>query len=200
MPDFEAMTQEERHRWLEERNSTKLPREARPILVAVIASFVWFMVLSPLVAAPWGSNLDPDPVDSGTATVTTCQRSWTSLWRMSTCQAQIVWEGHETTTDVVVHSPRDLEPGVYDVVARGTRSGSRPSLMDFDRMTVVPADMPANTGVSVVQLTALNVGAVVVIWGIAIAAVTWDARRASARTSPEALRRMEERRRRRRRR
>lgn len=43
-PDFDAMTHQERDRWLK----------------------------NPLVSAPWGSNLDPDPVDSGTATVTTC--------------------------------------------------------------------------------------------------------------------------------
>lgn len=74
-PDFDAMTHQERDRWLKNHGTpraVKLPPEARPILVAAIASFVWFVLLSPLVSAPWGSNLDPDPVDSGTATVTTC--------------------------------------------------------------------------------------------------------------------------------
>lgn len=140
------------------------------------------LIAAPFIAAPWVSNLDPDPVDSGIATVTACDRSRTT--RMSACQPQIVWQEHGTTADVVVHSPRDLEPGDHGVVARRpTRSGSRPSLKDLDRMTVVPADMPANTGTSVVRLTALNVGAAVVIWGTVIARSTGSlAERPSGRT------------------
>lgn len=149
-----------------------MPPGTRPILVGAIITFLWFTVLSSLVSAPFGPQLSPTVIDRGTAQVTGCQRSWRTLWAMWECPAIVGWEKHELASETVL-SPDRLS-GTVPVVARSViRRGRTPQASDFgDRAAVVPASMPANTALSVAQLTLINVGAMVVLWGVVIAMVS----------------------------
>lgn len=172
------MTDEQREEYLRSRSNSTLPPFARPILWAAALSFLWFMVLSPLVSAPWGPNLSADVTDRGRAQVSSCSRDVGTLWRMHSCTARIAWQDHGTTTDMRVLSRRELQPGAHDVVARRpAKRGRAVNISSFTQVTTVPADMPANTGLSVAQLTVLNVGAMVVLWTAAGLAVRRRARR-----------------------
>ena len=92
---------------------------------------------------------------------------------MWTCQAQIVWQGRGTTTEIVVHSTRDLEPGEHDVVVRHpAHEGRSIAVSSFDELEVVPADMPAGTGESGMMQMALNLGASIIIFAPAIIALS----------------------------
>lgn len=167
VPDLYAMTPQERAEWLAGRRARSPRRALLPVCVAVVAGVMWALVLSPLVGAPWGADLSPAVVDSGTATVSSpaaCERGWNTLWRMHTCAATIVWDEHGTTTDLPVRSPQALAPGTYEVVARHPFLRDRPYEVDsFDLMRVVPADMPANEGPQRTKQMALDIGAAVVI-------------------------------------
>ena len=149
-----------------------VPPHVRPILIGAILTFLWFTVFSPLVSAPFGPNLSPTIIDRGTAQVTDCQRSWRTLWVMWECPAVVGWEKHELASETVL-SPDRLS-GSVPVVARSVvRRGRTPQASDFGkRTTVVPASMPANTALSVAQLTMINLGAMVVLWGAVIAVVS----------------------------
>lgn len=174
-PDFAAMTSQERDEWLRSRPKHRRPAAVAPILTGLVLSVVWFMLLSPLVSAPWGPNLSATVIDRGQAKIQSCQRNWTTLWRMWECSATISWKG-TTPTDLPVLSPRRLT-GTTEVVARNKVRNSRsPSIVSTfgDRSVIVPADMPAHTGASVAMMTALNLGAVLVIW---TACGSWAVRR-----------------------
>ncbi|MGJ6981310.1 hypothetical protein ACSDQ9_12405 [Aestuariimicrobium soli] len=182
-PNFEAMTDDERAAWLKAQRRP-MPRGARPILVGVVLSFVWFIVLSPLIAAPFGPQLSPTVIDRGRADVISCSRSWTTLWRMYACEATVAWERQELAR-TTVSSSHELS-GQVAVVARNRLTNGRASnVTTFGKRTVVvPADMPANTGASVALLTVLNVAAMVVVWGTVIAVVTRGGAGASRRRQP----------------
>lgn len=74
--------------------------------------------------------------------------------------------------------PPDVRPipagAILTFLARSTvRRGRTPQASDFGKRTrVVPATMPANTALSVAQLTMINLGAMVVLWGAVITVVT----------------------------
>lgn len=146
-----------------------LPREARPVLYAMIASLLWFLVFSPIITAPWGVSLDSHVVDSGVAKVSSCRQDWWTAGRIHICQAHIQWVNNGVTSDLEVLSHRYLAAGEHEVVAHHeSDDASIYPDNSFSEVVAVPADMPTFTGRTLLKLMLVNITAIAVIWGIAI--------------------------------
>lgn len=160
------------------RKEPAIPEEIRPIFFAVVATFVWFSILSPLLASGCGGQLSSTVLQAGKAEARTCTKSRVSLRDVWSCPAVVTWsDGRREPRELM--SPQDVSGRTVDVVLRGLRSTKgATSAIDYasGSTRVVTTDFPAGSFMSVAHLTLLNLAATVLIWGGAFAGVLWQNR------------------------
>lgn len=150
-----------------------LPAPIRPIFWAVVASFVWFIVLSPLVNRGFGAQLKPEVLASGTATVGDCQRHQASIRPAWSCRASVRWQDGSVQQGDILATQDISRSNRVEVVKRPVQRSQRSTnIENFNgSIRVVTADFPAGALESVAHLTMVNLAAVAVIWGSAFAGV-----------------------------
>ena len=115
----EGMSDDEIRRFHELRaqlGRDKPPAGVRPILFAVVATLLWFVLVGPLTAGT-GQQLSPQTSARGNADVGECTRTWTSFWQTWRCDAQITWSDGSTQTAAIT-SPDDVSGQGVPVVIR----------------------------------------------------------------------------------
>lgn len=159
------MSPQERDAYLRKRPGG-MPAGARPILIAAIGSFVWFLLLSPMLLAGLGERLLPTPLDSGPATISDCRRDWRTFGRTWSCQAQVTWSQSAPAAETVT-SRTNIGHSQAPVERRRIRKGKDVAIDQLRGPTrVVTADFPSKSLGSVGVVVAVNLTVMVLWWGL----------------------------------
>lgn len=170
----EGMSDDEIRRFHElraELGRDKAPSGVRPILLAVLATLVWFVLVGPVTAGT-GQQLSDQTSRQGNAAVGECTRTWTSFWQTWRCDAEVTWSDGSTDTTRIT-GPDDVSGQSVAVVVRHSVGRFNTTSGEFNSGAahVVTANHPHGDAGwnNIWVLTAVGVAAIWIGAGVAIA-------------------------------